>query len=99
MNISTLKTLDSSQYQDGYQIYVDTLRTNFQLNLSAIDDSDDISIINAVIGKWIRQITPMGVWSDISVFYWNKKTGNDENLGDQAHPLKTPQEIDRRNIF
>ncbi|MEP7000536.1 MAG: hypothetical protein ABI969_08645 [bacterium] len=74
-----------------------TLLQDFWYDPSSTATVDGITVVSASKpGRWLRDPAPAPTWTAKTAWYQDAVTGNDENVGDAASPVKTIAEIARR---
>lgn len=100
--LAALAALECDDADPGVQCYVASLQAYFTMTaglaLTAVDGITTIAALNRTGYYWIREEAPVenNPWTKIVDWYVNYLTGNDENYGSAALPVKTWSEIARR---
>lgn len=85
-------------FANGAQVFVATFKSWFVLDTSSTATVDGATVIAAAGGgRWLRLLNyAHPSWAVVADWYINATTGNDENDGSSASPLKTWAELARR---
>lgn len=85
---------------NGQTIWVRSVLDEFRYLAGSVVAADGITVIASAAGRWFRAGLAnqywVNTWGATKNVYLSDATGNDENVGSAASPLKTPAELDRR---
>jgi hypothetical protein len=97
-NIASLTALNDLSEADNTSRFVNTLLQSFILSKTSVLVVDGITVVATLsgVGRWLRVLTPVPRWTNQTAWVRNFATGNDENPGTAALPLKTTAEFTRR---
>jgi len=97
-NVAALSAFDVTAVADGTVAWVTTLKDFFRLDKtsSATNDTTNFLIVTATTGRWYRAGQPNEEWMLNLAWGIDPTSGNNENVGSVASPLKTFSEWRRR---
>ncbi len=96
-NAAALAAFPTVALADGFLVYVNTFRTYFVFYGAGTATVDGITTIAGLNGgQWQRLAIAHPSWMLQLNWYADSVNGNDENIGDSTHPIKTDDERVRR---
>lgn len=95
-DLTTLAALPVAEYNDGVQVFVQSLGVPFTYSFANADTADDSTIVDSdVAGQWIRSLLPVGN-QDASDVYVDAASGDNEGAGAALTPVASLKEVIRR---
>lgn len=97
-NLTALGALADGPLADGSPCMVLSLMALWELRKTGTDAADGITIVNTAsgVGRWYRVRAYSQYWQKRTTWYVAYTSGNDENPGTLASPIKTLAEWGRR---
>jgi len=96
-NLSELEALSVVDFDDNILVYVASVSDFYQLDKTSNLISDNIAVLTASEGKWVRKLIRHKKWSYQSNWYIDSIYGNDENDGyTSVTAIKTWKEFQLR---